>query len=537
MENKESLRTVAVSVIIPVYNVADWLDECMESVVNQTFSDFEVLLIDDGSMDISGKMCDEWAERDSRIRVIHKKNEGPSAARNTGIAAAKGRYFWFLDSDDWVDLTFLKKMYQAVASKDADMAECDVWRVDSITGRRTLRRIAGVMGREYSMEEQMEYGYTAIWKCIFRRELFTENQVEFPECHSEARALYPLLLCLGRKRIYVPEALYYYRLFRKGYLSEAPRKTEGNGAEGIGAYEILIQSFQDRGIYEDNRDGLKKLVVYKLSDLLAAFFAQRKPEEFEALIREYNKFIRKAFPEYKSRIYMNISGYNLNKALGNMNLLHDPAGRFNFSSLISMMHPVDKKVGLHHKNRYRQMMLEREMNNQFWRLMEERKPDFVVLDFIEERFDMVAYQGGYLTRSDAFEGCENKPEAGDVILRDSDECMELWKESVLAFIKRMERDYPDTDIVLVKNYLAEKKGDIYSQEYFAELDEIRKINGILEQYYSFFRKHCKKVKAVEASKCQYYFTDKEYEYGVIPSHLNELVNREIAKMVEECVGI
>ncbi|MCI9297950.1 MAG: glycosyltransferase family 2 protein [Lachnospiraceae bacterium] len=535
MENKESLRTVAVSVIIPVYNVADWLDECMESVVNQTFSDFEVLLIDDGSTDISGKMCDEWAERDSRIRVIHKKNEGLSAARNDGIMAARGEYVVFLDSDDWWNLHFLEKLYCAAKSHQADMAECDIWRVNSLTGKTTCRKVAGVIGKENTLMEQLKYGHTAIWKCLIKRSLFIDHSLRFSNCHSPARPIYPLLLCLSKGWTYVQEPLYYYRLYREGSLSAIPRKE--TTTEGIQACEILINDIRKHGLDELFDDVLQQMIIVNLSDLSAAFFTQRQSERFTTLMSEYRKFITENFSEYHDRSYLTVGGYNLDRILSSMNLLHDPSGRFNFSSLISIMHSVEAKVVFRHKNRYRQMMLEREMNNQFWRLMEERKPDFVVLDFIEERFDMVAYQGGYLTRSDAFEGCENKPEAGDVILRDSDECMELWKESALAFIERMERDYPDTDIVLVKNYLAEKKGDIYSQEYFAELDEIRKINGILEQYYSFFRKHCKKVKVVEASKCQYYFTDKEYEYGVMPSHLNELVNREIAKMVEECVGI
>lgn len=537
MENRKSSKEAAVSVIIPVYNVAAWLDECLRSVADQTFTDFEAILVDDGSTDGSSELCDEWAKKDFRIRVIHKENGGPSAARNTGILEAKGRYLCFLDSDDWIERSFLEKMYLSITSGQADMAECDVWRVDSVTGKKTLRRISGVMGREYSREEQMEYGYTAIWKCMFRRELFRENRIEFPDCHSEARALYPLLLCLSKRRSYVPEALYYYRLFRKGSLSEKPRKREGRRAEGIEAYEILIQNFRDRGLYEENREVLRKLIIHKLSDLLAAFFTQRLPEEFEILIKEYSEFLSEAFPEYRERTYVNISGYNLNKVLGNMCILHDPSGRINFSSLISLMNPVEKEPVFQHKNRYRLIMLKREAENRFFTLIEERKPDFVVLDFIEERFDIAAYRGGYLTKSDAFDGCERKPEPEKIIFRDSRECMELWKESALGFIERMEKDYPDVDIVLVKNYLAEKRGDINGQEYFAELNEIRKMNRILEQYYMFFQQHCEKAKTVEASECQYYFTDREYEYGAVPSHLNELANREMAGMIEECVGI
>ena len=89
------------SIIIPVYNVEAYLDECVQSVVAQTYRNFEIILVDDGSPDNSGALCDHWAEKDSRIRVIHQENQGLSGARNTGIRAATGEYLMFLDSDDW----------------------------------------------------------------------------------------------------------------------------------------------------------------------------------------------------------------------------------------------------------------------------------------------------------------------------------------------------------------------------------------------------------------------------------------------------
>lgn len=89
------------SIIIPVYNVEEYLDQCLRSVVSQTYRDFEIILVDDGSPDRSGALCDAWAEKDSRVRVIHQENQGLSGARNTGIRAAEGDYLMFLDSDDW----------------------------------------------------------------------------------------------------------------------------------------------------------------------------------------------------------------------------------------------------------------------------------------------------------------------------------------------------------------------------------------------------------------------------------------------------
>ena len=89
-----------VSIIVPVYNVEEYLRECVDSILNQTYSDVEVILVDDGSTDQSGNICDEYAKMDSRIKVIHKKNGGVSAARNTGIGEASGEYLMFVDSDD-----------------------------------------------------------------------------------------------------------------------------------------------------------------------------------------------------------------------------------------------------------------------------------------------------------------------------------------------------------------------------------------------------------------------------------------------------
>ena len=92
-----------VSVIIPVYNVEKYLDQCIESVVSQTYKELEIILVDDGSKDTSGALCDKWAAKDNRIKVIHKQNSGPAATRNMGTKAATGSWILYLDSDDWYE--------------------------------------------------------------------------------------------------------------------------------------------------------------------------------------------------------------------------------------------------------------------------------------------------------------------------------------------------------------------------------------------------------------------------------------------------
>ncbi len=116
--------TSLISIIIPVYNVEKYLPECLDSVINQTYKNLEILLIDDGSPDNSGKICDEYAEKDARIKVIHKENGGVSSARNLGLDIATGEYITFIDSDDFVDEHYVEYLYNDLTYQSSDMSFC-----------------------------------------------------------------------------------------------------------------------------------------------------------------------------------------------------------------------------------------------------------------------------------------------------------------------------------------------------------------------------------------------------------------------------
>lgn len=114
-----------ISVIVPVYKVEAYLDRCVQSIVDQTYQNLEIILVDDGSPDNCGAMCDAWAAKDSRIKVIHKENGGLSDARNAGIAIANGEYIGFIDSDDWIDLSFFQVLIDLSIQTSADISECN----------------------------------------------------------------------------------------------------------------------------------------------------------------------------------------------------------------------------------------------------------------------------------------------------------------------------------------------------------------------------------------------------------------------------
>lgn len=126
-----------ISVIVPVYNVEKYLNRCIESIVQQTYKNLEIILVDDGSPDNCPQICDEWAQKDPRIKVIHKKNGGLSDARNVGFQSACGKYICFVDSDDWIEVDFCEVLLSAIVEYDCDIAACGYRKTDVVKATRT----------------------------------------------------------------------------------------------------------------------------------------------------------------------------------------------------------------------------------------------------------------------------------------------------------------------------------------------------------------------------------------------------------------
>ncbi len=114
-----------ISVIVPIYKVEEYLDRCLESIVNQSYKNLEIILVDDGSPDSCPKICDEWAKKDIRIKVIHKENGGLSDARNAGLSIAQGEYISFIDSDDWINIHFFEVMFNTMTAEKSDIIQCE----------------------------------------------------------------------------------------------------------------------------------------------------------------------------------------------------------------------------------------------------------------------------------------------------------------------------------------------------------------------------------------------------------------------------
>ncbi len=530
-----------VTLIIPVYNAAGYIDVCLDSVCAQTYKDMEVLLIDDGSIDGSASVCDQWAEKDPRIRVIRKENGGVSSARNLGIGEAAGEWLAFIDPDDWLDVTYLERLLDAAEREETDFAECDIWRYNDRTGRKIYRSCSGKTGVIWTLAEHMKYAPTASYKSISRRSLWTDNHVLFPDCAFESPAVYALILALAGKVASVPEPLYYYRVGRPGSLIEtgyAYRDGSPNNTLGIEAMRHLISEFKRVGLYGQYEKDLKGIVTYRLSDILATQFYRKKAADYRETADNFRAFLREMYPEGRSGCYMTLGGYNLNRILVHMDQLHDPYGRFNFSSVIAIASGEgDKGYPVRHPNRYRELMLQREEEGAFFRVLREMQPDYLFIDLIEERFDLLVRGSRYLTESDAREGAEDPGPYDKRIARNDAAYQELFRQYSRVFADRVREADPGVIVVVVENYLQESFGTADRREDYPEIETIKEINELLKQCYSFLEEAVPDAIVVNPADdprvSPWLFTDGAYEYGVLPSHMNEVVNRRIATLIEQ----
>ncbi len=207
-----------VSVIVPVFNVEKYLRQCIESLIEQTLTDIEILLIDDGSPDSSGEICDEYAKSDSRIKVFHKKNEGASLSRKYGVQHARGEYICFIDSDDYAENDFLENMYKAISENNADLAECDYTTFSEKAKNRKKLYEKGFAAEKaeflnFVAKNTIINGDVAVvmWNKIYKRSLIVDNVRDYGECLLEDYIFNMQYYTAVNKYVYVDKPLVNYR--------------------------------------------------------------------------------------------------------------------------------------------------------------------------------------------------------------------------------------------------------------------------------------------------------------------------------------
>lgn len=214
-----------ISVIVPVYNVEEYLDKCIESLIGQTYKNLEIILVDDGSEDKSGEICDSWKYKDSRIKVIHKKNGGLSDARNAGMDIATGDYIGFIDSDDYIN----KRMYEILLNNmndyNSDISVCSIEKVyetNEIYNSVITNKNISIFTAEEALRDLIEEGILkqTVWNKLYKKSVIENIRFEFGKIHEDEFWSYQVF-GKSSKIVYTDEKMYYY-LQRAGSIMDKP---------------------------------------------------------------------------------------------------------------------------------------------------------------------------------------------------------------------------------------------------------------------------------------------------------------------------
>ena len=217
-----------ISIIVPVYNVEKYICRCIDSILAQTYKDFELILVDDGSTDSSGKICDDYKERDKRIKVIHKENGGLSSARNVGIDVAEGDYIGFIDSDDYIRKDMYEILYKCIQKNNCDISICNYLFIDEdgngVTHMNNDLPIKDEIISGYEAIEKMcsykGFYYITAWNKLYNKHIISSNKFPIGRVHEDVFNSYKILFNSNKVGC-VYEPLYYYTINSNGITHKA----------------------------------------------------------------------------------------------------------------------------------------------------------------------------------------------------------------------------------------------------------------------------------------------------------------------------
>lgn len=233
-----------ISIIIPVYNVEQYLSQCLDSVINQTYKNLEILLIDDGSTDNSGKICDKYAKLDNRISVFHKKNEGVSSARNLGLNKCTGDFIGFVDPDDFLELNMYEILYNKQHQTNADIVWCNYYNYFSkehytkinIVNKNTYYNLSFNLNKfGIDLFNNKYYEHSHLWSKLYKKSIFDNINYPYRKALGDLFIFLPTLMEANIICI-IPQALYYYRVNRPNSILDVAGKKPIN----IGVIETYI---------------------------------------------------------------------------------------------------------------------------------------------------------------------------------------------------------------------------------------------------------------------------------------------------------
>lgn len=578
-----------VSIIIPVFNAQKYLEQCLSSILMQTYRNFEVIIVDDGSTDSSGEICREWQKRDNRIKLLSQKNAGQGIARNRAVKEAKGEYLAFLDADDWWEADFLEKMVERILLTGADMVFCDTRLVIDLYGE-TIR--TELLTQQIDIRDTISvweepsvlYKITGVlWDKLWRRELF--SHVKMPGYAFEDEEAVLKILSGGYRIAQIHSDLYNYRIhfgstvysrscldgLEKAFLQVKEFMREG--PEYVRLYPMLrirvLYSYQNvlKNIFE-------KEIGYDKNQDIQGSDAEENLLSIEKANKRAYEYIDTYFPESRTVLKKDVfllGSYNLRACVKRRygscdNYLHD----YSYSALPALLskHTLPSfETG----RKYNDRMISREWGNVLEEELEALRPAAIIMDLLEETYGVIKFDDEYYTNAPGVQRYFNMKEAEAINFAfESEEYQNMWK----AALDRAMCLFKSTGcrVILMENYLSQQtfplgdyrpdhieeaviyrgimmRSDIWKwiarkrsaewlyrkdflekMEFYPDAEAIGRKNELLYGMYCYVHEKYPWVEWINID-AKYTFTDAYFEFGVLPVHYNEWYYQQMADKI------
>ena len=268
----KSTNDKKISIIVPFYNVEPFARRCIDSILNQTYKNLEIILIDDGSPDKCGEICDEYAKRDKRIKVVHQENKGLCSARNKGLSLATGEYIGFVDSDDWINEDMYEYLLDGLVKNEADISVCGYYRaVDSEELKENKVDRKYIFNNNQAIVNLVSTFKIRVffWNKLFKKDIF--NEIKFPEgIYYEGTYLMHIILGKINKIVVLPSAKYYYYYFKESATKiKTPEKQLDYVNNLIKRYNDLYRE------YEELIPKMRKEILRECGNLITIYYKRK----------------------------------------------------------------------------------------------------------------------------------------------------------------------------------------------------------------------------------------------------------------------
>ncbi len=307
-------QNLKISVIVPVYNKELYLERCLDSVINQTYKNLEIICVNDGSSDNSGKILDEYAKKDDRIKVIHKENGGVSSARNKGLVVATGVFVGFIDSDDYIEPEMFEVLISGIKNDETDISICGYF--DEYSNEiRPVKNILPISNEPMKMEDFHKFIYirdkyrgvaSYLWNRILRKSVIDSNNIKFDESIIAIGEDFMFLAhyyLKADKVVYNDASLYHY--------VQLENSKSNNIAENfvkldwIKSYQCLVDLYEENNVDSITLDYVKRMLVYRAAWFLEKAYEYKYLSDIEEIKKYINKYLDiyiKTNQDYPERI-------------------------------------------------------------------------------------------------------------------------------------------------------------------------------------------------------------------------------------------